>query len=403
MKPPSPDAQSTVDSRLRVQYAGPVAKAILLLAVAGCGHGSAERPSAAEVRAYHYQDSSGLLVGTYGGAVRQRLPGRTSVEARALADYVRIDPDRGFDPSDPTADRRAPDAVTSASATAGGGEVAEEWRFEGLLGFDVEREVRGAPASIGAVVRASTEPDYRSVSVAARASAELFERNTGVSVLFGYGRDRVLPVEVFGGQEALWPASHDRWAGTASISQLLSPALVLTAGVAATWQRGMLSSPYRRALVYPTLLLPEALPRARDRYSGFVALSASLTPRLALHVQQGAYLDDWSVRAFIPAAVLAAEVDEGILLQLGYRFYAQSRASFYAAVYPEPRPIMAGDVRLGRVHDHHVSLELRRALRQSGRLKLPLLAGYQLSVMDYRSVGSRVVSHVFMLGLAADY
>ena len=103
-----------------------------------------------------------------------------------------------------------------------------------------------------------------------RGAVELFERNTALGFLPGYGRDRVEPVEVFGGQEALWPAGHHRWAASASLTQLLSPRWLLRAGLGATWQRGTLSSPYRRALVRPNLLLPEALPRARDRYTGFV-------------------------------------------------------------------------------------------------------------------------------------
>jgi hypothetical protein len=384
-----------------------IARAALALSLAatGCARDgtSAGRPSTAEARAYHYQDSSGLLVGTYGASARQRLPGGATAEGKAIADYVQIAPGRGFDPTAPGADRRAPDAVTSASATAGGGEVAREWRFEGQLGADLERAVRGAPASVGLLARASTEPDYRALAGAARGAIELYDRNLRVDALVGYGRDRVAPVEVARGEEARWPATHDRVAASVSFAQLLSPTLVLTGGAAATWQRGTLSSPYRRALVRPTLLLPEALPRARDRYSGFVGLSASVGPRLALHLRQGAYADSWSVRAFIPEITTAVELADGVLLQAGYRFYAQSAASFYKATYAAPRAIMTGDLRLGPVHDHTVSLDLRRRIVRRGRLDLPLLVGYQLSVLDYRRVDARIVAHVFLLGLAAEY
>jgi hypothetical protein len=379
---------------------------LIAAAVLGaCGHSRAraEGPSSAEARAYHYQDSSGLLVGTYGVAVRQRLPARTTVEARALADYVRVDPGRGFDPTRPGADRRAPDAVTSASATVGGGEVATKWRVEGQLGFDLERDVAGAPSAAGIVARASHEPDYRSLSVAARGATELADRNTAIALLVGYGRDEVDPVEAPRGNEALWPDRHQRWAGNLNLSQILSRSLVFTAGAAATWQSGMLSSPYRRAVVQPSLLLPESLPRSRDRYSGFLGLSASINPDLAVHIKQGVYLDSWSVRALVPEIVVAAELAPGAVLQTGYRLYAQSAASFYRATYQEAQTIMAGDPRLGPLLDHNLSFELRRMLHVSARLQLPLLLGYQISVLSYRDVGSRVVAHVFMLGLAADH
>jgi hypothetical protein len=385
-----------------------LARFLMLLAAGlapSCGHRrpGADGLAAAEARAAHYQDSSGLLVGTYGVWALQPLPGPFRAEARALADYVRLDPGRGFDPADPEANRSAPDAVTSASATAGGGQVSSEWRFEGQLGLDVEGQLGGGPASAGVIARVSTEPDYKSWSTAVRGAVELFERNTALGLLLGYGRDRVEPVEVFGGQEAAWPAGHDRWAASTSLTQVLSPRWLLRAGLGATWQRGTLTSPYRRALVRPTLLLPEALPRARDRYTGFVGASFSISPALALHLSQGGYLDSWSVAAVIPEVTLAAEVHPGIVVSGGYRFYAQSEAEFYQATYAEPQPVMTGDLRLGQIRDHTLSLELVRQFRAGERIALPVVAGYQLSVLDYKAVGSRVMAHVFSLGLGVEH
>ncbi len=376
-----------------------------LLTLSACGHhwSTPARPSAAEARAYHYQDSSGLLVGSYGAWARQRLPGRVTAEAKAIADYVRVDPGRGFDPTKPDADRRAPDAVTSASATAGGGQVAREWRFEGQAALDVDREIGPGLLSAGLMARGSTEPDYQSLSGALRIGAELFERNTTLSLAIGFGRDRVLPVEVLRGQEALWPASHRRWAGTIGLAQILGERVVLTGGAAATWQRGALSSPYRRAVVQPNLLLPESLPRARDRASAFVGLSVSITPRLAVHVQQGGYIDDWRVRALVPQALIAGEIADSVLLHGGYRYYGQTAASFYRSTYPAEQPIMTGDLRLGPVRDHTLMFEVRRRVQATAHVALPFSAGYHLSLLDYVGVGARVVAHVFSLGVGADY
>jgi hypothetical protein len=60
-------------------------------------------------------------------------------------------------------------------------------------------------------------------------------------------------------------------------------------------------------------------------------------------------------------------------------------------------------LRLGAVREQGLALDLRRNLRRGGQLQLPLLVGYQLSVLDYRGVRSRVVAHVFLLGLEATY
>ena len=308
-------------------------------ALVGCAHD--ERRSSAEARAYHYQDSSGLLVGTYGAVARQPLPGRATLEAQALADYVRIDPGRGFDPTRPDADRGAPDAVTSASATAGGGKVASKWRFEGQLGVDLERELRGAPSSFGLLARASTEPDYRSLSGAARAATELFERNTTLAILIGYGRDLVRPVEVPRGQEALWPdqprplgrqpdrrpdphafpgARRRGWPPPGS--EACSPA-----PTAARWCSRICCCP-KRCPGRATAI------RASWRSPGLDSSGAG-----ALHLKQGGYLDSWSVRAFIPELTVAAE------MTLAWCWRPATGST------PVGRLFLPGDLRRGP--DHH--------------------------------------------------
>lgn len=387
----------------RVRVFGACAVALASFAGLACGSGAqAARRSTAEARAYHYQDSSGLLVGTYGAGVTQRLPAGASVEARALADYVHLDPDRGFDPTRPGANRQAPDAVTSASATVGGGAVADKWRVEGQLGGDLEREVHGVPISIGAVARGSREVDYRSISGGLRGAVSAFERNLTITALVIHGADRVAPVEAPRGHEAAWPARHRRWAASLGVTQLLGPTLVLVGGGALTLQRGTLSSPYRRAVVAPNLLMPEALPGTRERGSAFVGLSWSMASRLALHARQGVYADSWHVRAFIPEVQLAAEVDPGIVLAFGYRYYRQRAASFYEVTYDDPRSVMTGDLRLGPLSDHTFSVDLRRRLVAADR-EMPLHFGYGLSVLDHLATGSHVVAHVFSLGLGASY
>lgn len=349
-----------------------------------------------EARAYHYQDDSGLLVGTYGVAGRQRVR-NTTVEAKALADYVRIDPGQAYDPSQAVTGSRPPDAVTSASSTAGGGAVARKWRFEGQAGFTYDCPIRARPAWIGALARASTEPDYRSLSAALRSGVELFDRNTTVTALLGYGHDTVDPVEAPPGQRGQWPATHERWAAIVSLSQLLSPTLMLSTGLGLTRQRGRLSNPYRRAIVN-TLLLPEAMPDARDRATGFIGLSWYVADGAALHVRQGLYADTWGVRAIIPEATLAIEPEPGTVVSATYRYYGQTAASFYQVVYPEVAPLMTGDLRLGIVRDHNVGLNLRWLPET---VALPVLAGYNVSILDYVGAGARVVAHVFWFGFEA--
>ena len=65
---------------------------------------------------------------------------------------------------------------------------------------------------------------------------------------------------------------------------------------------------------------------------------------------------------------------------------------------------MTGDLRLGPVRDHTLSPGPAppRFAPASGS-PCRCWSGYQLSVLDYRGVGSRVLAHVFMLGLEWTY
>jgi hypothetical protein len=198
-----------------------------------------------------------------------------------------------------------------------------------------------------------------------------------------------------------WPARHQRVIGGVTASQLLTPRLALRAGagVSALW--GMLSNPYRRAIVLPAgatvgTLFPEVLPRWRDRFTGFVGLSWAVGGGFALHVQQGAYIDTWEVAALIPEAMLARTFgDRGIGL-VRYRFYAQTSAWFHSNHYHTlDTPYLSGDPRLGPVRDHTAGAELR--LRLVGTLVVGI--GYDVSVLHYEST-SALIGQVGMLTLA---
>ena len=316
-----------------------------------------------------------------------------------------------LDPGDPGAGHDAgghpphePDAVTSASALARGGAVATKFRVEGLAGLSA-RLGRDTPWTVGGAVRASHEPDYAAASGVVGGNVELFERNLTVGGFAGFGGDRVDPVESPPGQDGDWPASHRRWQVGVSASQLLSTKISISGAAALTRQSGRLENPYRRALVR-TSLFPEVVPDSRVRMTGFVAGSIYLGAGTALHLRQGAYRDDWGVRALVPEAAVAVELGQRGLGWVRYQFYEQWAADFYRARYAELAPLMTGDVRLGPIRAHAIALGAR--FRVSGRDGEPgaMVAelGYELSLTDYRLYGTDMIAaHVPQLGLVLLY
>ena len=388
------------------------AAALAALSWAGCAHDKApgwrERPGRVDARSYYYTDNSGLTVSTTGIGVEQPVSRHVTANLRGVADYIKVERTPlavEHQAANQSTGHHHADMVTSASATAAGGEVAEKWRIEGMAGAAVRGEVLGQPSEARASVRAGTEPDYGTISGTLGATTELFQRNTTISAFLGYGRDTVSPVEAPPGQASQWPATHDRIQGGLTVSQLLSPALIATAGGGITIQRGALENPYRRAIVR-TSLFPEAVPDERDRITAFVGVSWYAGEGFAVHLRQGFYADSWGVLAYLPEIGLAEAVNERLLITAHYRLYTQTPADFYESQYRELEPILTGDARLGPMHDHLIGFEVRWTFlgTRGGFGALTALAGYQLSYLTYeRLVTEEIVAHVPSLGLSASY
>jgi hypothetical protein len=386
-------------------------RAVVVVLAAGCA-GCAGRPGTTTARGHYYTDNSGVDVATALVETTQQVGSRWSVSGRALVDRITLTR-HPLDPADPGAGGQPtghpdhhPDTVTSASATAGGGSVANKNRVEGRVRVERSADLDDRPIRMWSTARGSTEPDYDSVSASVGSSIELAERNTAISLELGAGHDRVAPVEAPPGQQASWPATHQRITASLAGSQVVTRSIILTAGIAVTAQRGRLANPYRRALVR-TSLFPEVVPDARDRWTGFVGTSASLTRRAALHARLGGYRDSWGVWAFIPELAAVHEITERGLVTASYRWYRQRQADFWEARYDALEPLLSGDPRLGPVRAHALGAHLRWRLRgedDSDAGAVVIDAGYQLDLMDFPLYATdRIVGHVATLGAILAY
>ena len=381
----------------------------------GCAHAPEpawrRQPGSTELRAFYYFDNSGLSVATLAAQADQPISGHLTLSARTVADSVTLErkplvvSSEGLAGQPTGHPQHEPDVVTSASATVAGGSIAQKWRLEGQLALSGGFEVRGLPLSLRAQMRISQEPDYKSYYGLVRGALELAARNTTLGWFLGAGQDLVQPVQAPPGQQELWPAQHQRVNGGLTLVQLLSPRLVLTAGLSGTVQRGVLSNPYRRALVRTTLF-PEVVPGARDRLVASAQLSVYLSQGAALHVRLGAYADSWQVLGIIPEFLVAKELGPRGLLTFRYRFYKQGQASFYLPRYPDLAPLMSGDERLGPIKENALGTELRwRVLGSPGGFgSLTLTGSYDVSFLDYELLNTATIrGQVVSLSLTGSY
>jgi hypothetical protein len=181
---------------------------------------------------------------------------------------------------------------------------------------------------------------------------------------------------------------------------VLGPRTVVAGTFTLAFQSGTLENPYRRVRVQ-AISLPERVPDSRLRAVGSASLAQYLGAGFALHLQNGVYADDWRVLAWIPEAAVAWDLSRHVLFDVHARWYAQTRARFYAPAYDSSAPEQSADVRLGAIRERSAGASAELAvLRLSGFGTLLLDGGYDLSLLEYRDLRREVVGHLVSLGFA---
>jgi hypothetical protein len=240
--------------------------------------------------------------------------------------------------------------------------------------------------TVSAGYRYSTEPDYESHGGSLGGAYDLADNNATLALALSAFFDRVGRAGDPGFERPATTTS-----ARASFSQLLGThslmQLVYELGV----QRGYLSSPYRYVRFAPdvgsvpsTCVQPvnacrlEQNPDARMRHALAVHARHAFGNHLSVGGNYRFYLDDWAMTSHTIGIDGAWVPSDDWLLSLGYRFYTQSSADFFAPFYaPMPAPRhYTSDKELSALSSHRVELELAHGwtLDEPGtRLELILL------------------------------
>ncbi len=194
------------------------------------------------------------------------------------------------------------------------------------------------------------ESDYRSHGFQLSAQAELFDRNTTLSVSYGRGFDKVCnlrqPEELeavdrqrlptsdgcFGGEdrESLDLAIHTFQGGwTQAWAPILATQLTLTAQVLNGYQ----GNPYR-AVWLGRAAAQEHHPEHRARYAGGLGVRLWLEPlRGALQFFGRLYRDTWNIRSVTAELAYDQSVAQGLRVRVRGRYYNQTGAHFFSDDY----------------------------------------------------------------------
>ncbi len=227
------------------------------------------------------------------------------------------------------------DAVTSASQMSetrhvGGGSIG----------------LTGSRSSLTVSYAYGTERDYRSHSITASGSIDLPGKNTTFGLSYTRNIDKVCafdngdaeplsrrplsgtdPCFTEGGRTIELPVDLDTV--QASLSQILTPSLVLQLGVYGQIVRGFQSSPYRRVRVFQ-VDAQENVPDVRDRGAAFVRFNLALPGiHAATSLFGRAYVDTWGIRSGSVEITYHQYLGRKILFRVRGRGYQQTGAKFF--------------------------------------------------------------------------
>jgi Protein of unknown function (DUF3570) len=241
------------------------------------------------------------------------------------------------------------DAITSASTSSGAADSAfSEQRYEAGAGYGHELswgKLRGD-------FRISREPDYFSIFGGAGAELELAEKNTVLSFSAGAGHDRVSNAGAQGPFSVAIEESMDTVLAAASVSQLLSPEIVVSAGYDLSYLSGFQQNPYRM-LVIGSSLVAEHHPDSRTRHA--LSTTGKWFVRQTSTTMIGTYRfygDSWGVRAHTPEVRALQQLGADIELGLRYRFHWQRAADFYKPSYSQEEAYVTDDEKLSGFTSH---------------------------------------------------
>ncbi len=283
----------------------------------------------------------------------------TTINASYSADAV----------SGATAAVYAVDAVSSAT-------TFDDLRHEGSLGLSF----RGSRSTLSVTVATGLESDYTSLSVSGGGSIDLPGKNTNLALSYTHNFDNVcdrdnamltplerLPLDRSEDCKSTFITVDDTpgltvWRDLsidttqATLTQNLSPTVIMQVGLFGQVLSGFQSNPYRRVKI-GDLLPQEAVPDVRARGALMTRFNIFFPPaRGAIHFSARGYSDTWGVDSVTGEMGYSQYLGSSLLVRLRARFYQQNAATFYKDAYfyetqSTAGAYLTGDRELGRVRN----------------------------------------------------
>lgn len=235
----------------------------------------------------------------------------------------------------------ANDTTSGASTTAGRGQqfaTFDDERYSATAGYAHKLD---RTTTLNGQLHYSREDDYLSRGLTLGTTFELNRRNTTLSPSVSYYRDRVQPSND--------KPDADKTVTTFAFNatQVLNSWNLVTLGLDFTRSSGYLTDPYKQVLV-GGVAMDEQRPDTRMGSSVTVGWRTQPFERHAFDLKLRHYQDDWGIASDTLKLKSLHELGDDWILEIFYRYYQQSAASFWDDRFDTLQPERSADPRLAR-------------------------------------------------------
>ncbi len=271
------------------------------------------------------------------------------------------------------------DVVTTASPYT---EQRKEWSLGGSYLY--------GKSTMSLSYTSSSESDYDAKTGAFTLSQDLFHDLTTVALTFIRG-DNI--VRQNGNPEFQDTAQLQSY--RVSISQILTKNMILGAVFETITDQGYLNNPYRSVRYEdPTSgkgfsYQPEVYPRTRVSNAGALRLRYYLPYRAAVYGGFRLFGDSWGIDASDYDVGYTHTIKERWLLDFNYRYYSQTKASFYSDLFPyrDAQNFLARDKELSTYSNQTFGVELSYGMLHNGwgfLNRATINLAYNYIIFDYK-------------------
>lgn len=242
----------------------------------------------------------------------------------------------------------------------------------------------------------SKESDYSSYSPSVSASWDFFERNFTLGLSHSEFFDEFKPLAPFsqldsGGSKRLSTSSI-------SLTQSLTPTLLISGGAGYTTSWGYLGHPYNPITLNDGAMIPENLPSSKSSS----ALSASALQAYFLGDLMGSvkmdyryYSDSWGLQGHTAELALTQYLGESLNLRLRARYYHQGSVDFAKSSYMGDEMYRTADVRFYSFNSYLLGLKLGGHFPESWTGALPQRWEFKVDQLFRDTKGNRLFYQLY--------